>query len=173
MESIRDKLPGKYRRFEFKANEETPEFEESQKSTKVPDLWLSYWEDGPDSVPRIIFITEVGFREKYEDLKQSMVLWLEGNPDVKMAFLVKFKESPQYRSPVDAANLPEALLKDVPLPIHEIRPKIEEGIGKQQGSLLIHGIKFAGEMTGFLEIWHRDSRTGKATQLGKQIVSTI
>src|SRR5204862_147976 len=135
------------------------------------DLWLSYGEGGFRSVPRIIFITEVGFREKYEDLKRSMALWLEGNPDVKMAFLIKFKETPQYRSPIDPAKLPEAVLKDVSLPIYEIRPEIEEGVDKQRGFLLIHGMKFAGRLSGFLEIWGRDSGTGKAARQGNPIVS--
>jgi hypothetical protein len=88
-----------------------------------------------------------------------------------MAFLIKFKESPQYRSPIDPENLPEAVLKDIPLPIREIRPQIEEGVGKQCGSLLIHGFKFAGRLSGFLQIWGRDSTTGKAVQQGETIVS--
>jgi len=167
-------LPDQYRRFDYSINEDTADFEDKlQFSSKIPDLLVRYYnDDGRDSESRIIFIAEVGFSETYEDLKRSMKLWLEGSQDVKMAFLVKFTEKPQYRSPKSTQNLLKAMLKDAHLPVSEIRPEIgyHQDPNDKDGSLWIHGHKFVGKMSAYLEIWRHDPESGVIRQ-GQPIVS--
>lgn len=50
-----------------------------------------------------IFILEVGFSEKYEDLKMDVRLWIEGQESVTLVGIVGLQETPTYKNP--AANL--------------------------------------------------------------------
>ncbi len=89
-----------------------------------------------------------------------------------MAFLIKFTEKPQYCCPISTRNLPEAMLKDAHLPISKIRPEIgyHQDSNNGDGSLWIHGYKFVGKMSAYLEIWRHDPESGAIRQ-GQPIVS--
>ncbi|PGH11536.1 hypothetical protein AJ79_04793 [Helicocarpus griseus UAMH5409] len=65
----------------------------------------------------------------------SMKLWLDGNQNVKVALLIKFDETPQYRAPVD--------------------------VTERSGEVLIHGKVFVNRTTGYYELWGRNPSTGK------------
>jgi len=166
-EGIKSKLQDD--RFEFSVNEPSSEFEGSfESSTKIPDLLLRFTEDDPKSPPQVIFIAQVGFSETYSSLKQSMALWLEQNAHVKIAVLIKVSEKPQYRTP---KSLPDTILKDTERRIDTIRQEAYEAIDDKEGLLSIHGVKFVGQMSAYLEIWTRDRETGKAVRRGDRIVS--
>jgi len=87
-------------------------------SEKVPDLALDIKNDM--GVSEVKFVAEVGFSETYEELVQDAKLWLEGNETVSLVMLVKLKEDPCYRCPIQ--NLTESEFAEIEFPpMKEIR----------------------------------------------------
>jgi hypothetical protein len=134
---------------------------------KVPDLSLRYEDVAAKTPPKAIFVTEVGFSESYEHLKQSMARWIEDSPEVKQGFLVKISETPLYRGP---KQLPHEIMEMRKLSVNEFHNKFHRAMEEKNGKLFAHGVKFGGAISAFLERWIRDPQTGRATQKGKRIV---
>ena len=97
-----------------------------------------------------------------------MTLWLKKSSDVKLACLVKFSEKPNYRGP---RNLPETILATKSLPVKTIEAHLYKNIENRDGMLFVHGVKLMGRVTGFWEVWTKDSETGKAVRRGERMVS--
>ena len=81
-------------------------------SERVPDLALDIENDM--GVSEVKFVAEVGFSETYEGLIQNVKLWLEGKKTVSLVMLVKLKEDPCYRCPMQ--NLTESEFAELEFP---------------------------------------------------------
>ncbi|KAK5445295.1 hypothetical protein LTS15_010076 [Exophiala xenobiotica] len=80
--------------------------EEYQFSEKVPDIGIFMRIDDDaqgehDTPNELKWALEVGFSEKYDDLREDLKLWLVGQPTCSMAVLINITESPPYRCPLD------------------------------------------------------------------------
>jgi hypothetical protein len=134
-------------------------------SCKVPDLAVEFTNAAGDCPPK--FILEIGLSETYEDLLQDARLWLEGNDYVSIVVLVKFVETPKYRSP----RLRTKDLVDLDFPK---APELKEhhfNMEGEYGPVSYKGIKWAGVISeAFLEVWKRDPTTRLAVMDGVRTV---
>lgn len=155
-------------RFDFSSNVLSEEFGDALTAPpKMPDLLLQYSDLSRGIPPQTNFIAKVGFWESYDDLRRSMVQWLKGNPNVKLAFLVKISENPRYQSP---KQLPEETILMRELAIGDFKQKIFDIAEDRHGQLFVHGNKYVGAFSMSLEVWVRDSE-GEVVRKGEPIVS--
>jgi hypothetical protein len=134
-------------------------------TTKIPDMILSYAPNKTTAM-KPVFVVEIGFTESYTDLLKSMRIWLSGHEHVKIAFLVKFEESPRYSGKKCLSKLPPDLLSNADKYLKD-RDAVQ--LAWRDGKVFAHGASFVGHTKGFLEVWRR-STSGKATLRGKRIV---
>ncbi|KAK2765224.1 hypothetical protein FQN54_008923 [Arachnomyces sp. PD_36] len=133
---------------------------------KLPDLILDYGKTLSD-LPKALFIAEVGIAETYGDLLRSMKLWLKGNPETKLVFLVKVEEEPEYKAP---KTLSKDLIDILNQPVNVLQEKDFFGmLEERDGQIFAHGSRFVGSITAFFEVWVRDSETGKPVRKGERI----
>ena len=137
-------------------------------TTKIPDFMLKYIPTGAQ-LSKPIFLMEVGFSESYDSLAKTMRYWLESDEEIKLAFLVKFTESPGYNSKRILQHIPQNVL-DNP---KGYLPRSLVDVNDCEGRLEIHGSTFVGTTTAFVEIWKPEPNTGKAMCWGNRIVSSL
>ena len=117
-------------------------------------------------------VVEVGLSETYEELIEDVKLWIEGNSDIRTAFLIKIEEDPRYRSPT--SKLENDQIVALGFPHHrDLDPCMValEDPTDSFGPLQLNGLTWVGKMSIFLEIWNRDETTGDAKQAGPRMVS--
>ncbi|KAK2741164.1 hypothetical protein FQN55_008427 [Onygenales sp. PD_40] len=146
---IKSKVPNYDELFDIRTN--AAEKRRADFTTKVPDIMISHAPDAA-TISSPFFLAEVGFSESYEDLVRTMKFWLDGHEKIKMAFLIKFQESPRY----SGKKCFVALAKEVVANAEEYADD-RDGFKPDDsaGILQAHGAPLVGRITAFLEIWER------------------
>jgi hypothetical protein len=133
-----------------------------QNSEKLPDLAVKF--NNSTGFCQAMLVAEVGFSEIYNDLVRDVHLWLNGNPNVAVAILVKINESPKYRGPIRQG------LELLGLQGEGKNP--EFNILGEFGPVLHKGQVWVGDLSkSFMEVRKRDPRIGVATSVGDRVVS--
>ena len=118
-----------------------------------------------------MFVGEVGFSQPYSSLVQTITTYLEGLPEVGMGIIVKYDEKPDYRNPAKAERVDPKLRDDLLHVNAEEVPNVTRQDTKDPYSpLFINGLRWAGRLRGFFEVWIRDAE-GKPTRRGGRVVS--
>ena len=140
---------------------------EYEGSSKTPDLAVDFADADGNLDPK--FILEVGFSETYEQLVEEASLWLEGAPQVSVVLLIKFEESPPYRSPIHKLTDQELVELQFPRSVRTERGRfISHGA---YGPISYNGLQWVGGFsTVFAEVWRLDSTSGHAAQTGDRVV---
>lgn len=81
---------------------------------------------------------------------------------------MKISENPKYQSP---KVLSEKMVAMRNQSVNDIQKKFYEIVERKNGELFAHGSQFVGVVSGFLEVWVRDSKTGEPVRKGEPIVS--
>lgn len=136
-------------------------------TTKIPDIMISHAPDAA-TISSPFFLAEVGFSESYEELVKSMKFWLSGHEKIKIAFLVKFRESPRYSGKKSFIALPREAMENA-----ERYANDRDGfkIDDSAGVLQAYGAPFVGRTTAFLEIWEQKPDSGDVVLRGERVVS--
>ncbi|KAK2809074.1 hypothetical protein FQN50_004127 [Emmonsiellopsis sp. PD_5] len=149
-------------------------------------MQLLYTEtESSDPVP--VLTLQVGFSEAYDELLLETRRTIEETTDVQATILINVKETPSYENPFrDTAKKATYRNRDtgenesIGTIIERLRLTPQEGelrleIRREipddvQSPLLFRGVQWAGRLRMELEIWVRDSETGKATRRVDPIV---
>jgi hypothetical protein len=97
-----------------------------------------------------------------------MEIWLGENSTVKLVLLCKFSEHPVYRTPKSVSQAVSAIKN---LSLDEAESHIADATIERDGQTFIHNARFVGQISGFMEIWARDSQTGEGILRGNRVVS--
>ncbi|KAL7623144.1 hypothetical protein AAE478_006825 [Parahypoxylon ruwenzoriense] len=138
-------------------------------SEKKPDLGIQV--RNADNEMELKWVLEVGFSETYELLIR---LWLQGSSQVSMVTIVKFCETPPYRSPLPIYNnetgeeLDPRTAAGIPPDFRAIRTK-DVILERQYGSATYKGFRWVEQIS---EVWMETwvpNEDGRAVQRGNPI----
>lgn len=135
-------------------------------TNKSPDLMFAHKANGSLQPSTLVFIGEVGFSQPYTSLVETMKTYLEGLPKVGMGIVLKYDEKPAYRNPPNAAPV-DPKLRDELLRVDpdEVPHVTREDPKDPYSPLFINGLRWAGKLHCFFEVWTRDLE-GKAVRRG-------
>src|SRR5437667_10262018 len=128
---------------------------------KRPDFAITQM--AANGITEVKWVLEVGLSEGYEQLVSDMKLWLEGQPQVSMAVLVKMEETPTYNRPVDPGMDDDDFKKlGIPEQPSDVRVRDFTRQG-EYGPVTYQGFTWAGRISRvFMEVWKLDPTTGLA-----------
>jgi hypothetical protein len=151
-----------------------------------PDMQLLYQEsESSRSVP--VLTLQVSFSQTYDDLLLVTRRTIEETRKVQATILINVKESPSYDNPLRGTTKATYRNRDtgknesigtivermqLRAQDDELRSEIRREIPDDlQSPLRFRGVRWVGRLHMELEIWARDSETGKATRRVDPIVS--
>ncbi|KAK2741742.1 hypothetical protein FQN55_008242 [Onygenales sp. PD_40] len=151
-----------------------------------PNMQLLYTENKSSS-PVPVLTLQVGFSQAYDELLLETRRNIEETTKVQATILINVKETPSYENPLrDTARKAtyrnrdtgenesiETLIERLQLTSQEgkLRCEIHREIPDDvQSPLRFRGVQWVGRLRMELEIWVRDSKTGKATRRVDPIV---
>ncbi|OQV11306.1 hypothetical protein CLAIMM_15162 [Cladophialophora immunda] len=138
---------------------------EYRDSTKVADIGIFMTNNTRNELR---WALEVGFSEKYDDLREDIRLWLIGNPTCSMAVLVNITESPIHQCPLD---FDLDLCDELGMPQDGDQMTEEHfTLHGDYGPVEFKGHQWVGQISEvYLEIWTRNPRTGVPRRRGGRI----
>ncbi|KAK2806810.1 hypothetical protein FQN50_005672 [Emmonsiellopsis sp. PD_5] len=158
---IRSKVSNYDELFDLRTN--AAEKHRADFTTKAPDIMISHAPDAA-TISSPFFLAEVGFSESYEDLVKTMKFWLNGYEKIKMAFLIKFQESPRYSGKKCFLALPKDVVANAEQYAND-RDAFKTN--DSDGILQAFGAPLVGRITAFLEIWER-TQSGNVVLRGER-----
>ncbi|CUS11006.1 unnamed protein product [Tuber aestivum] len=147
------------RKIDIVGNQLFAEFHgECEESEKIPDATLQV--ENAVGSPDVKFVLQAGLSETYGRLVEDARMWLEVRKTVSAVILVKIEESPSYQCQTQKLSGEESRRLVFPM---------REGVGApiftlehDYGPAVSKGLTWAGKITGFVEIWRRDPKSGLA-----------
>jgi len=112
-------------------------------------------------VTEVKFILEVGFTEPYSMLVQDAKKWIEGREAACIVMIVNMEENPAYKCPT--RNLCDEEFSQLGFPPRREISMETFTLQGPYGPACYKGLQWVGRVTGFMEIWKRDSVTKLAT----------
>jgi len=136
-------------------------------SEKIADIAVQVENDIGIREPK--FIVEIGLSESYEKLVQDAELWLQGSKTVEIVMLVKLHEDPPYRCLT--YDLTDEEFNALQFPLKEEINEQYFVISGEYGPARYKDLIWVGEISGFIELWGLDERSGLASRKGDRIAS--
>ena len=165
--SVRKALPTNLRRkIHIVTNQVFTEFDDKyENSEKTPDTTVQI--TNSQGMVNIKFVLEVGLSKSYEMLVQDARLWIEGDPNVNFVMIVKMEENPPYQSPV--RHLTDDQFEQHNFPEWKNINMKTFALDGEYGPASFMGLCWVGRISGFLEVWERDtaSNIAKITPAGR------
>ena len=122
-----------------------------------------------------IFALEVGFSQSSKSL-EGRVWDLLRDTAVKVCIVVDIRETPSYNNPLTYGteevrndNVEKYSLERLRITPRRSLHLLDDN--NPFSPILIHGVQWAGELTGAVQVFGKDPKTGKAVEKTKKMVS--
>jgi hypothetical protein len=168
MDAIRAKVPN--HKAKFFCGLSSQQIKATSFTTRIPDFMISH-RPGKTKTFIPFFLAEVGFTESYKDLVKAMKYWLKDrHDDIKIAFLVKFDETPVFKGQRCFDSLDKQVIAK---PVYYAQRPLDFDMENVDGKVRAHGATFVGRTTAFLEVWELKGKSKTVGIRGKRIVSRV
>lgn len=139
---------------------------------RTPDLLVAYMAPPAQKEdPKHVAVLEVGLTQPYNELRDLVDAWFESRPALNTVLIVKLEEKPRYVRHSNVRHVLKRGAENFPsLNNIRVRDIQETNPDDPASALSIYGMPVLGRITGFMEVWTRDTKAGKPTQKGERIV---
>ncbi|KAM5494515.1 hypothetical protein McanMca71_000558 [Microsporum canis] len=146
----------------------------------IPDLQVLHKKQGTTGDFPVL-VVEVGFSQQYESLKYATCRAIDETQSVNVSLMINLKETPAfrtpllcpssgvYRHPVTKKNVDKNAILAW-LNSSEGGNPPPENPSDPESPLLFLGARWVGRIEGSLEVWIRDTKTGKAVRKLKPVL---